>query len=147
MSQPNAALPDQVSNYFVGILGCWIWKGPVAPNGYGQMPSRANEYGERLAHRASYRFHVGPIPDGLEIDHLCRVRCCVNPAHLEAVTHSVNILRGIESRKAEKQARSLRFPSRQWLHQFIPREVVRPPFHGGRGAHGAVLARGARRMY
>lgn len=47
----------------------------------------------RLAHRVAYEIHVGPIPDGLEIDHLCRVRCCVNPDHLEPVTHRENMRR------------------------------------------------------
>jgi hypothetical protein len=48
----------------------------------------------RLAHRVIYEYLVGPIPDGLSIDHLCRVRHCVNPAHLEPVTHRENVLRG-----------------------------------------------------
>lgn len=48
----------------------------------------------KLAHRLSYEHFVGPILDGLTIDHLCRDRACVNPAHLEAVTISINVLRG-----------------------------------------------------
>lgn len=134
MSQRNAALADQVTNYFVGILGCWIWKGFVLANGYGQMPSRNNEYGERLAHRASYRFHVGPIPDDLEIDHLCRVKCCVNPAHLEPVTHGENLRRGHASRKLERQTAALRMPPRNSLSRtaFIPRSEVSPYATGGR---------------
>lgn len=50
--------------------------------------------GETHAHREAYRLWRGPIPDGLEIDHLCRVRRCVNPWHLEAVTHQENVARG-----------------------------------------------------
>jgi hypothetical protein len=71
--------------------GCWIWQGTRNDAGYGILTSR----GRRLrAHRVSYIAFVGPIPDGLILDHLCRVRHCVNPAHLEAVTQRENILRG-----------------------------------------------------
>lgn len=70
--------------------GCWLWLGPNA-TGYGQIKLDGKV---RLAHRVSYELAKGPIPGGLEIDHLCRVRCCVNPNHLEAVTRRVNQLRG-----------------------------------------------------
>lgn len=70
--------------------GCWLWLGTITPNGYGQIRvSRSN----RSAHRVLYEFLVGPIPEGLDLDHLCRVRRCVNPAHLEPVTRSENIRR------------------------------------------------------
>ena len=52
-------------------------------------------HGGVLAHRWSYEYHVGPIPDGLQLDHLCRVRHCVNPQHLEPVTARENTLRGM----------------------------------------------------
>jgi hypothetical protein len=68
--------------------GCLLWTGAVAPNGYGRL-------GESAAHRFSYELWIGPIPAGLVIDHLCRVRRCVNPMHLEAVTSRENILRGV----------------------------------------------------
>ena len=67
---------------------CWQWTGPSSPLGYGYF----GRYG--VAHRVAYEIAVGPIPDGLEIDHLCRNRGCVNPEHLDAVTHRQNILRG-----------------------------------------------------
>lgn len=70
--------------------GCWVWTGTLLANGYGHISVGARP---RLVHRVSYEMHVGPIPDGLQIDHLCRNRRCVNPAHLEAVTARVNTLR------------------------------------------------------
>lgn len=71
--------------------GCWLWIGCPKPNGYGVLRvGGKNVY----AHRLSYELLVGPIPDGLTIDHLCGVRNCVNPAHLEPVTRGENCLRG-----------------------------------------------------
>ena len=64
--------------------GCWIWLAATDGNGYGQI----NVGGRPVkAHRLAWQFdHGRPIPDGLSIDHLCRTRLCVNPAHLEAVS-------------------------------------------------------------
>lgn len=73
--------------------GCWLWIGNVDGKGYG----RFRDYAKRrqvLAHRWSYERHLGPIPDGMSLDHLCRKPSCVNPAHLEPVSIRVNILRG-----------------------------------------------------
>lgn len=68
---------------------CWIWLGAISGHGYGKF-SR-----DHLAvHRLSYEFHKGPIPTDHTLDHLCRVRSCVNPNHLEAVTRGENVLRG-----------------------------------------------------
>ena len=71
--------------------GCWVFTGCSNSTGYGFL---SKDGSARLAHRVSYEEHVGPIPEGKELDHLCRVRCCVNPKHLEAVIHSVNSQRG-----------------------------------------------------
>jgi len=72
--------------------GCWLWVGAVHRNGYGSVhlskPRR-----NAVAHRAVYELLVGPIPQNLDLDHLCRVRCCVNPAHLEPVTRKENLER------------------------------------------------------
>ncbi|KKL62978.1 hypothetical protein LCGC14_2179760 [marine sediment metagenome] len=70
--------------------GCWLWNGAAIPLGYGRF---AWEPCGGFAHRAAYLLFKGEIPSGKEIDHLCRVSCCVNPDHLEAVTHKVNIHR------------------------------------------------------
>jgi DNA-binding CsgD family transcriptional regulator len=79
--------------------GCWLWIGKVNHLGYGALWIRdsAKKTGWRSisAHRHSYETNIGPIPDGLSLDHKCRVRCCVNPAHLEPVTHAENVRRGI----------------------------------------------------
>lgn len=72
--------------------GCWLWLAGLV-EGYGRFRTstpRAN----RPAHRLAYEALVGPVPDDLVIDHLCRVRRCVNPAHLEPVTQRENVLRG-----------------------------------------------------
>ena len=70
--------------------GCWFWRGIVKKNGY---TWRAYNRKPGPAHRIVYRLLVGPIPDGLCLDHLCRNRSCVNPTHLEPVTHAVNMAR------------------------------------------------------
>ena len=71
--------------------GCWEWQGGRNNLGYGKLnlPGRKRVY----AHRFSYEKYIGPIPDGLELDHLCRNPPCVNPDHLEPVTHQENLLR------------------------------------------------------
>lgn len=66
---------------------CWLWIGSRTHDGYGLFGADNRRTG---AHRFSYEFHVGPIPDGLQLDHLCYVRNCVNPAHLEPVTAAEN---------------------------------------------------------
>ncbi len=81
---------------------CWVWQLRLSAQGYGVI---GTAQGTVYAHRLYYEAEHGPIPDGLEIDHLCRVPFCCRPSHLEAVTHAENVRRGIGTRvTAEKVA-------------------------------------------
>jgi hypothetical protein len=89
------------SRFFGHLLGedengCWLWDKPN-PDGYGQF--------QGMAHRWSFEFFIGSIPEGLQLDHLCRNRRCVNPWHLEPVSVQENLLRG-ETLAAENAAKT-----------------------------------------
>ena len=71
--------------------GCLLWTGEIN-HGYGAISMDGEN---RRVHRVMYEMFAGPIPDGLTLDHLCRVQRCAAPAHLEPVTHRINVLRGI----------------------------------------------------
>jgi hypothetical protein len=88
---------DEIRELFMSYVsvepmsGCWLWLGTIGSRGYGSF---WDGYKNLRAHRVSYIiFKPGGIPDGLELDHKCRLRCCVNPDHLEPVTSQVNQLR------------------------------------------------------
>lgn len=116
---------------------CWVWQGSMYPNGYGRYYIEGIE---RLTHRWMYEQLVGPIPDGLTLDHLCRVRACVNPAHLEPVTQRENILRGTgPSAIQSRQTHCIRG------HEFTPENTH--VYRGARGCRicGAMRKRESRR--
>ena len=92
-----------VPDYAPHLGPCWMWLGAPKQEGYGDFLLHGKvEY----AHRVAYEWLVRPIPDGLQIDHLCRVRICVNPAHLEPVPSRVNTMRGDNPRLTSERGRS-----------------------------------------
>lgn len=74
--------------------GCWVWTGHVDRHGYGKFGKTGEPWNTTLAHRLVYMLLAGPIPPGLQLDHLCRWPRCVNPDHLEPVTGGENTRRG-----------------------------------------------------
>lgn len=100
-SRPD--LERLLSKVAAGWGGCWIYTGHISKRtGYGSFQS-ANQ---NLAHRAAYELLVGPIPDGLQLDHLCRQRNCVNPSHLEPVTAHENTHRSPLTRASINAAKT-----------------------------------------
>jgi hypothetical protein len=90
---PSCRLLARFWSYVTKSEGCWLWTGATT-RGYGYL--RGNMTTKNIyAHRLSYELHIGTIPDGLVLDHLCRNTLCVNPEHLEPVTNKENILRGM----------------------------------------------------
>jgi hypothetical protein len=87
--------------------GCWIWTGATVANGYGVMHVwRDGRNTSIRAHRFAYELLVGAIPDGHQLDHLCGVRRCVNPAHLEPVTARENVRRSHDRRRSSPNRRT-----------------------------------------
>lgn len=101
---PGRELQDPALRFFDKILvadgGCWPWGGALDEAGYGHFYCGNGKHAR--THRFAYELLIGPIPDGLVIDHLCRVRHCVNPDHLEPVTGEENSRRQIRTRPPRK---------------------------------------------
>lgn len=97
---PPTSLP-----YIVSADGCWLWRRGLSGSGYGQFTRGNTTY---QAHRAYYEYTYGPLPEGVVLDHLCCVRSCVNPDHVEPVTVSVNTRRGKTTKLTAEQVIAIR---------------------------------------
>lgn len=95
MTYAGNAIGRILARISVDANGCWLWPGSKV-RGYGRIRHYTKV---TLTHRVTFEFFVGPIPDGLQIDHLCRVPACCNPDHLEPVTQLENYRRGLGSRR------------------------------------------------
>jgi hypothetical protein len=121
---------------------CWIWTGAKIKHGYGHFRLNRKSI---LAHRVAYEWLVGPIPEGLEPDHLCRVPSCVNPGHIEPVTQRENVLRGTSF--AALNARKTHCPHG---HEYTPentRVQVKPNGARGRFCRACSNAKNRRRYW
>jgi len=102
--------------------GCWLWIGGYVRHGYGGF--NVSRMKNSHAHRVAYELWKGPIPPKFDVDHLCRVKCCVNPDHLEAVSHRENVLRGEGlAAKEAKRTHCVRG------HEYSDSNTVRFPKH------------------
>jgi hypothetical protein len=113
MPPPSAPLVDRLLARLDRSGDCWLWTRYVRPSGYAV-------FGGRYIHRLAFELLVGPIPEGMEIDHLCRNRSCANPAHLEPVTRPENLRRG-ETFAAENAAKTHCLHG----HEFTPANTSR----------------------
>lgn len=138
----------QAKSIPVPFSGCWLWTGNLNAKGYGRLClDNKNKY----AHRVAYEAFRGPIPDNLVIDHLCRVHCCVNPAHMEVVTRGENATRGPNYYKGWKRNRA----HCAYGHEYTAETTYRRLDTGDRvcrvctkmNAHKYYLARRARGYY
>jgi HNH endonuclease len=92
MAKRWASVDERFNSYTFYTGDCIVWTGATTSNGYGQFSLNTKKM--IPAHRYTYERLHGPVTQGLELDHLCRNRACVNPGHLEMVTHKINTLRG-----------------------------------------------------
>jgi len=96
MRQPVKTVEERFWPKVEKTDGCWLWRGCILKTGYGAFYLKKNGVRKSMrAHRVAYELVVGPIADGLTLDHLCRVTTCVNPQHLEPVTLAENIRRAV----------------------------------------------------
>lgn len=116
--------------------GCWIFTGGKSAAGYGVIGLGGRDDGTNYTHRVTYEHFVGPIPTGHQVDHLCRVRACCNPAHLEAVPQAENNRRALALRPAKTHCKH--------DHEFTPDNTGRNA-KGNRYCLSCARVRNARR--
>lgn len=126
MTRKRAAIDRFAEKIAYTDSGCVEWIASLNNKGYGSFGVEGCAR-VQLAHRWSYEYHVGPILEGLSIDHLCRNRSCVNPDHLEPVTQQTNLLRSEKTWPAKNAAKT-HCPAG---HQYSGSNLYLPP-SGGR---------------
>lgn len=149
-ARKRLALADRFWSKVVKTRGCWRWTGAKNERGYGVIGVGGRRTGNFKAHRVSYELHVGPIPDGLCVCHLCNNPECTNPKHLYLATHAENmrdaardgLMGGNEGEKngttrlTEEQARRLRQPMVRGELTRLAREYGITIDHASRIRHG-----------
>lgn len=96
--------------------GCWNWTGAIGHWGYGNLKwDKDGKY--KRAHKLAYELVIGPIPEGLVLDHLCRNRACCNPSHLEPVTMKENLHRGLQGNKTHCPHGHPYSPENTWIEK------------------------------
>jgi hypothetical protein len=114
---------------------CWVWTASANQFGYGHILTEGRTRG--MAHRVAYELLIGPIPEGLELDHLCRNPPCVNPDHLEPVTHAENMARApwtaVQARRAQTHCKR--------GHEFTEDNIYRRPGGVGRSCRTCRASR------
>lgn len=98
LDKPIMIVGDDTKRFFLYVKktdGCWLWAGSKMGKGYGKFVAAGKQ---SSAHRFSYELHKKKIAPGMQLDHLCRVKLCVNPDHLEEVTNRENQLRAVRAR-------------------------------------------------
>ena len=107
---------------------CWLWQASRDPMGYGRFNASPGRLPSTLAHRIAYTWTIGPIPNDLVLDHLCRTPSCVNPYHLDLVTHGENTRRGVAGERNRNKTHCIRghaFDAENTLHTRDGRRACR----------------------